>query len=218
MNDTTQTKAPAEIIVIPRARLAFARIHKAEKSRDDKGNEVGTAKFSCTLLIDPSSVDGKETIAKIKQAALKAVVAKWGPKEGGGWPKANPATGMGGLIMPFGNGNDLPKVYSGFKDMFYLKVADTSRPLLGNRKGEPVVEGDFQCPYAGCYVRSRVSPWTYFPTPKRPRSANGVNFNVRSLQFVEDGEGFGGGGSRTAEEEFEQMAGDAPEQTAEIEF
>jgi hypothetical protein len=207
---TETTKPQAEIIVVPRARLAFARIHKAEQSKDRAGNPVGTAKFSATLLIDPSSKEGQETIAKVKAAALKAIEAQWGPKAGGGWPKPNPATGMGGLIFCFGNGNDLPKVYDGYKDMFYVKVADTLRPLLGNRAGQPVIEGDTQCPYAGCYVRARISPWVYFPTPKRPQSASGVNFNLRSLQFVEDGPGFGGGGSRSAEEEFEKMAGDAP--------
>lgn len=210
MNDTT-TKPQAEIIVVPRARLAFARIHTAEKPRDNQGNirENAKAKWSCTLLIDPSSTEGKETIAKVKAAALKVITAKWGPKEGGGWPKANPATGMGGLIMCFGNGNDLPKVYDGYKDMFYIKCSDTSRPLLGNRRGEPVVEGDPQCPYSGCYVRARISPWVYFPSAKNPQSANGVNMNFRSLQFVEDGQAFGGGGSRTAEDEFVAM-GDAP--------
>jgi hypothetical protein len=209
MTETTQRPQP-DIIVVPRARLAFARIHKAEQSLDGEGQPHGTKKFSCTLLIDPSSKEGQETIAKIKKAAEKVVTAKWGPRAEGGWPKANPATGMGGLIICFGQGNDLPKVYNGFKDMFYVKCADTTRPLLGNRAGQPVVEGDPQCPYAGCYVRARISPWVYYPTPKRPQSANGVNMNIRSIQFVEDGEGFGGGGSRTAEEEFEQMAGDAP--------
>jgi Enterobacter phage Enc34, ssDNA-binding protein len=208
LNVTEQTKPQAEIIVIPRARLSFARIHKAEQSRGPDGQPRGAAKFSCTLLIDPSSKEGQEAIAKVKAAAAKVVTAKWGTQEN--WPKPNPATGMGGLIKCFGNGNDLPKVYAGFKDMFYIKCADTTRPLLGNRAGSPVVEGDPQCPYSGCYVRARISPWVYFPTPKRPQSANGVNMNLRSLQFVEDGEGFGGGGGvRTAEEEFEAL-GDAP--------
>lgn len=209
MTETTKRPEP-EIIVVPRGRLAFARIHTAEQSKDSKGQPVGAKKFSCTLLIDPSSKDGAESIKAIKQAALRVVVAQWGAKDAGGWPKANPATGMGGLIMCFGNGNDLPKVYDGYKDMFYVKLSDTTRPLLGNRKGEPVVEGDPQCPYAGCYVRARISPWVYFPTPKRPQSANGVNMNFRSLQFVEDGAGFGGGGSRDADQEFDkQMAGDS---------
>lgn len=208
---TDETKKQPEIIVVSRARLAFARIHKAEQSRDKAGNPQGTAKFSATLLIDPSSVDGKASIAAIQAAALKAVEAKWGKKSENGWPKANPATGLGGLIMCFGKGNDLPKVYDGYRDMFYVKLGDTSRPLLGNRAGQPVIEGDPQCPYSGCYVRARISPWVYFPTPKRPQSANGVNMNFRSLQFLEDGEAFGGGGTRTAEEEFDtSMAGDAP--------
>ena len=200
MNETT--KPQPEIIVVPRARLAFARLHKAEQSRNAKGEPQGTAKFSCTLLIDPSSKEGQETIAKIKTAAAKECTAKWGERSAGGWPKANPATGMGGLVLCFGNGNDLPKIYDGYKDMFYVKCGDTTRPLLGNRRGEPVVEGDLQCPYSGCYVRARISPWVFFPTPKRPQSANGVNMNLRSVQFLEEGAAFGGGGSRSAEEEF----------------
>lgn len=202
------TKEPAPIVVIPRARLAFARIHTAERSKDAQGNPTGTAKFSCQLLIDPSSTDGAAAKKAVQDAALKVITAKWGPKAD--WPKANPATGIGGLIFCFGNGNDLRKVYSGFEDMFYVKAADTQRPLLGNRKGALVVEGDPECPYAGCYVRARISPWVYFPTAKRPQSAHGVNFNLLSLQFEGNGEGFGGGGrTQTAEEAFIQMAGDA---------
>lgn len=210
---TDETKKQPEIIVVPRARLAFARIHKAEQSRNAKGEPQGTAKFSATLLIDPSSKEGAETITKIKQAAAKVVTEKWGDKAN--WPKANPATGMGGLITCFGNGNDLPKIYDGYKDHFYVKLADTTRPLLGNRAGAPVIESDPQCPYSGCYVRARISPWVYFPTAKRPQSANGVNMNFRSLQFLEDGPAFGGGGSRSADEEFDtSMAGDAPKGAA----
>lgn len=206
---TEQTKQPAEIIVIPRARLAFARIHHAEQSKDANGQPVGAKKFTATLLLDPSNVAQQQSIAAIKAAAAKVVTAKWGAREAGGWPKANPATGMGGLILCFGNGNDLPKVYNGYKDMFYVKLSDTSRPLLGNMDGESVIEGDPECPYSGCYVRARISPWVYFPTQKNPRSANGVNFNFRSLQFVEDGPGFGGGGPRDADEEFDKsLAGD----------
>ena len=207
---TEQTKKlQAEIIVIPRARLAFARIHKAEQSKDPQGNPRGAAKFSATLLLDPTDKGQAESITLIKKAAMTAVTAKWG--ERANWPKANPATGMGGLILCFGNGNDLPRVYDGYKDRFYVKLSDTSRPLLGNRSGAPVVEGDPQVPYSGCIVRARISPWVYFPTQKNPQSANGVNFNFRSLQFVDDGAAFGGGGSRSAEEEFDTaMAGDAP--------
>lgn len=214
MTETTTAKPQPEIIVVPRARLAFARIYEAVPKKDKQGNPR-TGKdgkvlksYSCTLLLDPSNTEQQKAIALIKQTAFKALVAQFGPKEQ--WPKANPATGMGGVILCFGNGNDLPKVYDGYKDMFYVKLSDTSRPLIGNRRGEEVQDGDPQAPYAGCYVRARISPWVYFKSQKNPESANGVNFNFRSLQFVEDGPGFGGGGSRNADEEFEKMAGDAP--------
>lgn len=206
---TETTKPAPEIIVVTRARLAFARLHHAAQPVNAQGQPYGTAKFSCTLLLDPSNVEHQKQILAVKKAAAKAIEAKWGTKEN--WPKANPATGMGGLILCFGNGNDLPKIYDGYKDMFYIKCADTTRPLLGNRAGAPVVEGDPQTPYSGAYVRARISPWVYFPTPKRPRSANGVNMNIRSVQFMEDGAAFGGGGSRTVDEEFDtSMAGDTP--------
>ena len=60
---TETTKPPAELIVITRARLAFARLHKAEQSRNAKGEPQGTAKFSCTLLLDPSNVEHQKQIA-----------------------------------------------------------------------------------------------------------------------------------------------------------
>lgn len=216
---TEQTKkTEAEIITIVGARLAFSRLHKAEQSRNAKGEPQGTAKFSCTLLLDPSNPAHQAQIIAVKLAAKKVCVAQWGedPKL---WPKANPATGMGGLILCFGNGNDLPKIYDGYKDHFYIKCADTTRPLLGNRAGQPVIEGDAQCPYSGCIVRARISPWVYYPTAKRPQSANGVNMNIRSVQFMEDGKAFGGGGSRSADEEFDtSMAGDAKDSSEEIPF
>lgn len=206
---TEPTKKPeAEIVTILGARLAFARLDKAEQSRNAKGEPQGTAKFSATLLLDPSKEDHKKQILAVKQAAARVVTAQWGPKES--WPKANPATGMGGLIMCFGNGNDLPKIYDGYKDMFYIKCADTNRPLLGNRAGKLVVEGDPEHPYSGCIVRARISPWVYYPNAKRPQSANGVNMNLLSVQFMQDGQAFGGGKARTAEEEFDTtMVGDA---------
>jgi hypothetical protein len=87
--------------------------------------------------------------------------------------------------------------------MYYVKTADTERPLLGNRAGGVVVEGDKECPYAGCYANAKITMWSY------ANESNGVNANIRSVQFVEDGAGFGGGGARNAEDEFEAI-GDSP--------
>lgn len=190
-------KIPQVVITAKDVRGAFLRIHKAEARKDPKtGEPRGKAKFSGTLLFDPSRVDHAATIKEIKADAKRILDTRYGV---GTWPKANPATGLGGLIMCFGNGNDLPKIYDGYKDMWYLKLSDTNRPLLGNRAGKAVVEGDPQCPYSGCYVNAKISLWAY------DNESKGINANFRSLQFVRDGEAFGGGGNRSAEDEFEAL-------------
>lgn len=74
---TEQTKKPeAEIIVIPRARLAFARIHKAEQGKNKDGTPRGKPKFTATLLLDPTNESQAASIKLIKQAALKVVQEK----------------------------------------------------------------------------------------------------------------------------------------------
>ena len=225
----------APIITVPKARLAFARIHEPvwRKKKDgtlDKGtpDKPKKPRYSCTLLIDPSDAANKPVIAAIKDGALKAVEHRWGPKKDGGWPKDNATTGTKGLIFAFGLGNDLPKVYDGFADMFYVKTSELTQPLLGTRRavtcmlcedgkwrkvdkaGNPILDEELnanECPYPGCYVRARISPWVF------SNESSGVNFNIRSLQFVEPGKAFGGGaGTRNAEEEFEQLgAGEGKE-------
>lgn len=188
------------VIQIKGARLAFARLHKAESRKDPKTGEArGKAKFSCTLLLDPTNLEQAAAIKAIKTDAKRILDTRYGV---GTWPKPNPATNLGGLIYCFGNGNDLDKVYDGYKDQFYLKCSDTNRPLLGNRQGKVVVEGDPQCPYSGCYVNAKISLWAY------DNESRGVNSNIRSVQFVRDGDAFGGGGNRSAEDEFEAI-GDA---------
>jgi hypothetical protein len=176
-------------------RLAFMRAHKAERRKNKKGIETGEPKFSATLLFDPTNeLQLSQYKAYVKEArrALRHKLGL-GPKED--FPD--------GVYWAHGEGNKLKKVYNGFKDMYYIKVADTTRPLLGNRAGEPVVEGQPQCPYAGCYVNAKFSAWAY------DNESQGAGANFSSLQFVKPGASFGGGGERDAEEEFEAL-GDEP--------
>lgn len=216
-------------IRIPEGRLAFFRGTGAPSYRrnrdgtEDKGTPAKPKKprWSWTWLLDPSSAQGAATIKEIKAEAARQMDLYYNGRAN--WPKANEATGMGAPIYCFGDGNKLPKVYDGFKDMWYLKVSDTTRPLLGSRRGlnvilqddgqwhvigkdgtvsEIVVNSD-ECPYAGSYCRGSTTLYVY------NNMANGVNANAISAQFVKPGDAFGGGARRSAEEEFEG-SGDAP--------
>jgi hypothetical protein len=68
-----------EIIVIPRARLAAARIHRPAPARPPL-----QATYRATLLLDPSDAE------PVKDAAWRAITARWGEREN--WPE---------LALPF---------------------------------------------------------------------------------------------------------------------
>jgi hypothetical protein len=184
-------KFQPKLITFKGARLAFARIHKAEQRTGRDGKPKGEAKFSCTILLDPSNQEHAATIAEIKAEAARALDHRfgkgvWSPQ----WPN---------FYLPFGMGNDLPKlgkkIYDGFADMFYLKLSDKNRPNLLNRDGKAVVEGDPQCPYSGCYVAGTTTLYSY------DNESRGAGANLRTLVFMRDGAAFGGGAAN-AEQEF----------------
>jgi hypothetical protein len=197
-------KFVSNVLSFRRGRLAFAKIHKAEARRGRNGappRPDAKKTFSWEILLDPSNADHAKTIAEIRAEAARALTHRYGADKSK-WPQ--------NLIFPFGLGNDLPKqgkkVYDGYKDMFYIRMKryeEDGRPLLGNRAGQVVQQGDPQCPYSGCYTNGKFTLWSY------DNESRGVNSTGRSLQFVEDGPAFSGGGALDAEDEFEAL-GDAP--------
>lgn len=222
-------------IRIESTRPAFFKLHVAawrtnKIGQVDKGTPAKPKKprYSVTLLLDPTNQQNKLAIAEIKDEAARQLDLFFGGREG--WPKDNAITGTKGLIMCFGDANKLPKVYDGFKDMFFIKCATTSsllepgygfdgdRPLLGARDGRGV-------------QLLQDGQWHYLDKDRKPTEeiasqeicpyagANcrgrislyvynneqaGVNANILSLQFVSPNTAFGGGVTkRSADEEFE---------------
>lgn len=190
-----------KVLLLENIRVAFFRGFTAQGRTGRDGKPTGKPKYSMTALLDPSNAKHAEHIREIKAEGYRALLARYGSKEN--FPKPNPATGLGGLIYCYGNGNDLPKVYGGFKDMFYIKLSDQNRPLIGNRAGKLVAEGEPEAPYGGCYGNAKCTLYSY------DNESRGVNANFRSLQYVSPGEGFGGGGARNPEEEFTPVTGAA---------
>jgi hypothetical protein len=193
-----------KVIEFTGARLSFTHLHKAvaRTGKDGKPKPGAKEKFSCEILLDPSNVEHQKQITEIKKEAFRALAFRFG-EDKTQWPKN---AGGADLYYCFGLGNDLPKlgrkIYDGYKDMFYVKLSDTARPSLRNRAGKVVVEGDPEVPYGGCYVNGKTTFYSY------DNESKGVNANLRSLQFVKDGKGFGGG-AQGAEDEYAAL-GDAP--------
>jgi hypothetical protein len=217
---TETAKVIPVLIRVDITRPAFFKLHTATyRTKKDGTLDKGTPdkpkspRFQVTLLLDPSKKEAQANIVSIKAEAARLMDARYGDRAS--WPKANPATGLGAPIWCFGNGNDLPKVYAGFKDMFYIKCSDTERPLLGSLDGRevrllsdgwhvcdkehnPTEEKVNQeiCPYAGANCRARVSLWTF------DNESKGVNSNIISLQFTSKNTAFGGRPDTKAEDEF----------------
>lgn len=159
-------------------RLSFPEIYKA--TAFSPGQE---AKFKASFLLDPSNKDHAAQIAILKKEAMSLITgASLNPKD---------------FKLCFGKGDD--KSYDGYAGMIYVSASNSIRTTVVNRRRETVGEGDPQAPYAGCYVIGRIALWL-----QNNQYGKRINANLRSVQFVRDGEAFGIQ-APDAEQEFEPL-------------
>lgn len=157
----------SDVIKLQNVRLSFADIFTA------KAFEAGqTPRYSATFILDPSNADHKAKLVEIK----KAIDDLCG--------KAFPGEKLGPDRLCLKNGNSKP--YDGWQNMFVVVASNTVRPVVVNGKREPVMEGDKNAPYSGCYVNATVSLWT-----QNNKFGKRVNANLRGIQFLRDGPAFG---------------------------
>lgn len=209
-------KVQANPIRIRWCRPAFWQLDELKVPTDQRGQPRANAKprATVTLLLDPTRKDCQEDYEAFKAEAARVMDLYWEGRAN--WPKADPRTGLGAPIWCWGNGNDLKKIYNGFKDMWYIKVSDTALPILGAidaREVRKLADGWHYCdanhavteekadqnicPYAGCIARARISPYPF------DNQSTGVNANILSLQFVAKGDRFDGRAPANAADEFE---------------
>jgi hypothetical protein len=225
-----KVKIEPKIIRIHEGRVSFYKADRAYYRTDKQGREIKARpdgepvkpRYSMTWLLDPSNAQAAATIAEIKAEATRVLDLFWGGREN--WPKDNEVTGTKGILQCFGLGDKLPKVYEGYKGMWYIKVSDTTFPIIGDRRGRAVkfikedgswhylkdgetteeVANPAQIPYAGCFATGRITLYPY------NNESAGVNANMRSVQFLKPGAAFGGaGGRRDVAEEMMALAGDS---------
>jgi len=165
-------------IKLQNVRLSFPALFKAEafKPGDDP-------KFKATFLIPK----GSDLHAQVEKAILETVTVKHGAK-------------AAKLIQQIRNNpnkfcyqdGDL-KAYDGYEGMMALSAKNVVRPLVIDRDRIPLTEADGK-PYAGCYVNASVEFFAY------DNSGVGVSASVAGVQFVRDGDAFGGGSAAKADE------------------
>lgn len=159
-------------IILKNVRLSFPEIWKAKPYM-----EGAIPKYTANLLLDK---DGdKDQIQNLKKAIKQAVADGFK----GNTPKD--------LEICLGNGDD--KAHDGYENAMFISTSTRQRPTTIDRDRTPLVEEDGKL-YAGCYVNAAISFWTM-----DNRGGRRVNANLLALQFVKDGEKFGGGGVKVNE-------------------
>lgn len=182
-------------INLPRVRLSFPRLVTAKAF--EEGQEE---RFEATFLLDPSNKLHVPVIKTISKTGEKIAKEHWGTKYESVRKKL-------ASQRCFGMADNDGKIYDGYEGMFYIathKRASDGRPLVVNRKGDPVQAGDEDFPYAGCYVNATISLWTNHHPKGGPR----IISNLRAIQFAADGEPFSAAAVVDAESEFEEFDND----------
>lgn len=183
---------PTELI-LRNVRLAFPDIFKAVQFEG-----AGPFSYKCTLLIDP----GSDNDTAIRAAINTAATSKWAAKAGE-ILRAVQASGSSKFCYVSGE----TKAYDGFAGKWALSTSrsqDSGPVKIVDRDMSPLTELSGK-PYAGCYVNAKVQIWA-----QDNNFGKGIRATLIAIQFVGDGESFGGTPPATTEgmEALEQESSD----------
>lgn len=168
----TEQKQQDNIVMLTNVRIAFPTLFTPQQV-----NGEGKAAFSASFLMPPDHPD----IIKIRNAITEVATAKWGEKA---------QEILRGLIagdkVCLHNG-DTKSQYDGFPGNMFVSARGYQRPLVIGQDKSPLVEADGK-PYSGSYVNAQVALWA-----QANNFGKRVNAQLRGVQFLRDGEAFGGG-------------------------
>lgn len=172
-------------LMLSGVRLAFANLFKPTSV--ESGGELS---YSCSLLLPPDHKQVKEI-----NAAIEAVgVEKWGAK----WPTVKKEI-MAKDRGPLHDG-ETKASYAGFEGMLFISARTkvSARPTVIDRDKTPLTEEDGRV-YSGCYVNASIELWA-----QDNSFGKRINAQIRGVQFVRDGDAFGGG-SPASSDEFDEV-------------
>ena len=166
------------LMLIKNVRLSFPDLFRAVAF--EAGKEP---KFGAMFIMEP----GHPQIAEVQAAIQKVAAEKW--------PKNLPSS-LPLCMRPNSDKGHL----EGFDDGgWFINTSSKKRPTIIGRDRTPLVEQDGQ-PYAGCYVNAIIDVWAL----NNPQFPKRICAELKGVQFVGDGEPFGGS-SPAAADDFEML-------------
>ena len=187
MDNSNNYELPADIkpkqkdtiIMLEDVRIAFPTLFTAEQVQGK-----GKPAFSATFLLAPDH----KSIPTLKTAIIDVATAKWGS----GAAEILKQLVAGDRIC-LHNG-DAKANFEGFAGNKFVSTRSYSRPLIINNDRSALAEADGK-PYSGCYVNGQIAVWAMQNTHGKRICAQ-----LRGVQFLRDGQSFGGGGVAQVDE------------------
>jgi len=172
---------PVGRIMLKNVRLAFPNLFEAASV-----NGEGDPRFGATFIIPG---DDKQLAAI--NATIEAVAKeKWAAKA-----DVNLKALRGSGKVALRNGDEKSN-YDGFEGNYFVAASAkaNARPTVVDGQRQPLTERDGKS-YAGCYVNASIEIWA-----QDNAYGKRINATIRGVQFVRDGEAFGGGRPAGADE------------------
>lgn len=176
-------------IILKNVRLSFPGLFEATAFKP--GDEP---KFKATFLIPK----GDAQIAIIETAIKQVLTEKCGKKAD------STLNNIRGNPNKFCFQDGELKEYDGYEGMTALTAKSGARPLVIDRDKTPLSAADGK-PYAGCYVNATLELFAY------DSSGVGVSCSLKGVQFVRDGDAFGGG-APASPDDFDDLGVDEDEE------
>ncbi len=182
-------------------RVAFVQLDKAKPYEEGQKDY-----FTLDVLLDPSNAEHAAAYELVKAEGRRLAVEEYGSDEG----IKNKCWGKGDDRKRAGTN----EVYAGYAGMRYVKLkAHADRNAVGgehfgfvaDRQGKSIGPGAPQWPYGGCVCNVSATLWALSSKSKNIRHGKSIGGNLVAIQFVQDGEAFGGAGPVRMDEEFEAL-------------
>lgn len=167
--------------------------------------EGGAAKYNGKFIIPKNH----KQIAALDEAMFKVAQEKWGAKarqiydnlvKDGKKPEVAFVKG------PYKNRDG--DVYDGFEDAYYVTASSSKRPGIFDRNRQPLVAADGK-PYPGCFLNVQIELWAQDNTFGRA-----IRAELKGVQFLRDGDAFGGGGPPAKADDFDDLGDQGGEDMA----
>jgi hypothetical protein len=170
-------------VALSNVRGAFLHLFQPQES-----NQGGDPKYNGTFIIEPGSANAKALAKAVEQVAKE----KWGEKAAGILAQLRKADKVCYREEP--KVNQSGDVYEGFEDKHWVSANDKVRPTVVDRDKSPLTQADGR-PYSGCYLNVILDVWA-----QDNAFGKRINASLKGVQFVKDGDAFGGGAPASVDE------------------